>query len=266
MNVWGYLGTEVALYPIHDKVQTEYYVKNGEWTLESTSVDRIPGGLVTSDKIKFNFRIKRKPMFLVINVILPIAFMAVINLLVFVLPAESGERVSYSVTVLLALAVFMTLVGDNLPKTSEPMPIFSYYLMLVLTLSTLMTVVTILNLHVYFKKGKVIAWCGSITRTILCHQCRFRRNKISQSNNIPIGSGKENGHTVGAAITEVDAMHDLKNRTWIGISLNSPDVLPEVTWQDVSTAIDRICLLIFFSASVIVNTVFLIILAENKDL
>ena len=65
-------------------------------------------------------------MYVIINIILPILFLNQLNVLVFMLPAESGERVSYSLTVLLSIAVFMTIVGDTLPRTSEPTPLISY--------------------------------------------------------------------------------------------------------------------------------------------
>ncbi|XP_053385112.1 acetylcholine receptor subunit alpha-like [Mercenaria mercenaria] len=246
-NTWGYVGTEVYLIPFMEEVDTTHFTKNGEWTLNSTSVTRIPGGLYTSDTIYFNFSIKRKPMFLIINVILPIIFMAVINMLVFLLPAESGERVSYSVTVLLALAVFMTLVGDNLPKTSEPMPVLSYYLMILLALSTLMTVTTILNLRLCFKKGQVPACVRSLYRILYCFPCRFRKKKFLKINQVYPIDGKN------------------KNKIPVVTVDNSAKDEPEITWQDISVAVDWVALVVFLLGTIIVNAVFLVILAENKD-
>ncbi|XP_053385113.1 neuronal acetylcholine receptor subunit beta-3-like [Mercenaria mercenaria] len=248
-NVWGYVGTEVYLIPFLDEVDTTSFTENGEWALDSTSVTRIPGGLSTSDTIRFSFSIKRKSTFLIINVILPIVFMAVINMLVFLLPAESGERLSYSVTVLLALAVFMTLVGDNLPKTSEPMPVLSYYLMILLILSTLMTVTTIFNLNIYFKKGQVPACWRRLYRIIFCFPCRFRKKKIHKNNKVYPND------CINDSKTPIETV-DISDR-------EEPE--PEITWQDLSVAVDWIALAVFFVGTIIVNAVFLVILAKNKD-
>lgn len=250
---WGYLGYEVVLIPAADEVGTTYYSPNGEWDLLSTSVIRIPGETYTSDTLVFTFQLKRKPTFLVVNVILPIIFMAMINLLVFILPAESGERVGFCVTVLLALAVFMTLVADNLPKTSKPMAVLSYYLMIVLILSTLMTVVTIVNLRVYFKKTDVPSWCGCFTGAILCVRCRFRPNNsmetVKLSKVYPLEKDPKKR-------TQRAEKHDA--------SQDQP-AAPEITWSDVSKAVDLLALILFLSATIIVNAVFMNILVYNKS-
>jgi hypothetical protein len=185
-------------------------------------------------------------MFLIVNGALPIAFMAMINILVFVLPAESGERISYSVTVLLALAVFMTLVGDNLPKTSEPMPILSYYLMILLILSTLMTVTTILNLSIYFKKGQVPGCIKSLFRFVYCFRCRFGRKTDKNNKVYPIDNTNKRKITVVTTISS-----DIEE--------------PDITWQDISTCIDWIAMAFFFFGTIIINAIFLSTMAKNKD-
>ena len=81
-------------------------------------------------RVKYIFQLERKPQYVIINIILPISFLNLLNALVFVLPAESGERVSYSLTVLLSIAVFMTIVSDIPPRTSEPTPLISYLLLI----------------------------------------------------------------------------------------------------------------------------------------
>ena len=48
---------------------------------------------------------------------------------------------SYSLTVLLSIAVFMTIVGDTLPRTSEPTPLISYLLLVSFVISSLVSFV-----------------------------------------------------------------------------------------------------------------------------
>jgi uncharacterized membrane protein len=48
--------------------------------------------------------------------------------LVFLLPVESGERTSFSFTLLLTLIVFMTMVSDRLPSSND-ISIFNMYLL-----------------------------------------------------------------------------------------------------------------------------------------
>ena len=45
----------------------------------------------------------------------------------FLLPVESGEKVALEITVLLSLAVFLLLVSESLPPSSEDFPIIGKF-------------------------------------------------------------------------------------------------------------------------------------------
>ena len=72
---------------------------------------------------------ERKARYTVINMIIPIILLSIMDLLVFWLPPESGEKVSLGITVLLSFSVFLLVVEERLPRTSENMPILSEYTM-----------------------------------------------------------------------------------------------------------------------------------------
>ena len=145
---WGYNLMEIRLNPPDDTVGIALFIGNGAWSIDKTTARHsIFGG--QASEITFELYLKRKPAFVIINVILPIMFLGLLNVLVFVLVPESGERVSFCITVLLAITVFMTIISDTLPKTSEPVPFISYTLMLNVVTSALITLVTILNMRLY---------------------------------------------------------------------------------------------------------------------
>ncbi|XP_072040020.1 neuronal acetylcholine receptor subunit alpha-7-like isoform X2 [Amphiura filiformis] len=75
----------------------------------------------------FTVVLKRRPMFHILSFILPCALLSILNLLAFILPTASGEKVSLGITNLLAVVLFQQLIGDTLPPSSESMPIISYY-------------------------------------------------------------------------------------------------------------------------------------------
>lgn len=56
-----------------------------------------------------------------------ISFSTALTLLSFYLPPESGERLTLVITNLLALTVFMLLVVEIIPVTSETVPLISIY-------------------------------------------------------------------------------------------------------------------------------------------
>ena len=66
---------------------------------------------------------RRKPLYYVMNIMLPCLMLSLLDLLVFCLPPESGEKVSLGITVLLSFSVFLLVIADNVPQTSETAPL-----------------------------------------------------------------------------------------------------------------------------------------------
>ena len=156
---WGILPSEVVIKSPLSIVSIGFYGNNPEWDLTKTSVaDSIAGNQLSM--VTFNLTFSRKPAFLTINVLIPIIFLSILNTVVFLLPHESGERVSFAITVLLSFTVFLNIIGDNIPKTSSPMPYLCYYVVIVMVTSGLITLSTILSqkLHHACMQGPVPTW------------------------------------------------------------------------------------------------------------
>ena len=173
MISWGYAAVQINLITPVNKIKLDYYNEHGTWELINTeSLNHTLNGLPL---IYLKIHMRRRSLFYTINVILPVMFMVILNILVFALPVESGERISYSITVLLALAVFMTLVGENLPKTSKPMSILGYFLLADLILSALICFFTIYGLNVYFRddvERPVPPWIKRLVNLCRCRSTR----------------------------------------------------------------------------------------------
>ena len=82
-----------------------------------------------------------------INIILPVVFLGLLNGLVFIIPAETGEKSGYSVTVFLSLAVFLTIISTLLPVNSEKVSIFGIYLLLQVLIGVFILFVTTIQLR-----------------------------------------------------------------------------------------------------------------------
>ena len=129
------------------------FTENGEWdVLSITTTDSI----VYLDgqqycRVHFIFELRRRPLYHILNTLLPVILMASLTIFVFKLSAESGERIGMSLTVLLAYAVYLTLISENIPRTSKSVSILSIYLTFILALSALSVILTIFVLDVYFK-------------------------------------------------------------------------------------------------------------------
>lgn len=72
-------------------------------------------------EITYTLLLKRRSSFYIFNLLLPCFLISFLAPLGFYLPADSGEKVSLGVTVLLALTVFQLLVAESMPP-AESMP------------------------------------------------------------------------------------------------------------------------------------------------
>lgn len=72
--------------------------------------------------ITYTVLLQRRSLFYIFNLLLPCFLISFLAPLGFYLPADSGEKVSLGVTVLLALTVFQLMVAESMPP-SESVPL-----------------------------------------------------------------------------------------------------------------------------------------------
>ena len=250
MYIWAYTASEVRLISVRDDIDTEALMhgEHGTWKLLNTSVkSEAMDGVF---RATLTFRLERKSLYVIVNVVLPILFLSFLNILVFMLPAHSGERVSYAITVLLAIAVFMTIITDTLPKKSEPLPLISYFLMIDLIVSVLTSLFTILNLRIYHtdEHSPVPDWLKSAIRFLM--KGNNGRRKIFKS------KSREYQHDA-AFDDEISAKEPNSNSA--GQSGNSRGKEIEIQWKDISKLIDYNLFILFSLVTFTSLTIFLII-------
>ncbi|CAF2381187.1 unnamed protein product [Rotaria sp. Silwood2] len=71
----------------------------------------------------FHINMKRNYQFYVNHMIFPFSILSCLTLFVFWLPPDSGEKITLTITILLALTVFLQLISDYTPKASSNLPI-----------------------------------------------------------------------------------------------------------------------------------------------
>jgi len=131
-------------------------------------------------RLYFYVELKRQPMFFVLNLILPICLMSILNVFVFLLPADSGERVGYAITVLLAIAVFLTISSDSLPATSNPrISTISLLFFTDVIISAIIVILVIIGLRFYHRrdKSKVSNIATKFVKFMRCLRCKCNAKK-----------------------------------------------------------------------------------------
>ena len=95
----------------------------------------------------FNITVRRKPLFYYINLLAPCVVFNILTLVVFLLPFDSGEKISLSITILAALSVFQIHLMDIMPVTSVTIPIIMRYISFTIVMVVLSVGVSILSLN-----------------------------------------------------------------------------------------------------------------------
>ena len=104
-----------------------YNDANQEWAVDGISAERhvkyYACCVEPYPDVTFTINMRRGSLFYIINLIAPCFLIFLISFLGFFLPVESGEKVNLEITILLALVVFLLMVGETMPPTPDAIPI-----------------------------------------------------------------------------------------------------------------------------------------------
>uniref|UniRef100_A0A914YT91 Uncharacterized protein n=1 Tax=Panagrolaimus superbus TaxID=310955 RepID=A0A914YT91_9BILA len=145
-NIFVVTGFQVDITNRSDNVDLTNYVVSGEFDLIRVHQKR---RVVKYTYVTFYIHIRRKTLYYMYNIIFPCLMMSILTLLVFLLPPDSGEKISLGITVLLAFSVFVLAIAEKMPETSDSVPLIEIYLTVVMGMSSISVVMTVvvLNFH-----------------------------------------------------------------------------------------------------------------------
>ncbi|XP_013885502.1 neuronal acetylcholine receptor subunit alpha-10 [Austrofundulus limnaeus] len=149
---WTHNGNQMDLINALDSADLTDFVPNVEWEVLGMPAKKnvILYGCCSDPypDITFTLHLKRRASFYIFNLLIPCMMISILAPLGFYLPADSGEKISLGVTVLLALTVFQLLVAESMPPSESVPLIGKYYIatMMMVTASTALTIF-IMNIH-----------------------------------------------------------------------------------------------------------------------
>uniref|UniRef100_A0A3B3SSW3 Cholinergic receptor nicotinic alpha 9 subunit n=2 Tax=Paramormyrops kingsleyae TaxID=1676925 RepID=A0A3B3SSW3_9TELE len=150
---WTYNGNQVDIAMGMDSGDLSDFVENVEWECQGMpAVKNVIMYGCCSDPypdITYTVLLKRRSSFYIFNLLLPCLMISFLAPLGFYLPADSGEKVSLGVTVLLALTVFQLMVAESMPP-SESVPLIGKYYIATMTMITASTALTIFIMNIHF--------------------------------------------------------------------------------------------------------------------
>ncbi|XP_010895760.2 neuronal acetylcholine receptor subunit alpha-9-II isoform X2 [Esox lucius] len=150
---WTYNGNQVDIAMGMGSGDLSDFVENVEWECHGMPATKnvIMYGCCSDPypDITYTVLLQRRSSFYIFNLLLPCFLISFLAPLGFYLPADSGEKVSLGVTVLLALTVFQLMVAESMPP-SESVPLIGKYYIATMTMITASTALTIFIMNIHF--------------------------------------------------------------------------------------------------------------------
>ncbi|KAL9951243.1 hypothetical protein ACROYT_G043869 [Oculina patagonica] len=235
----------IKLFKVKNKFATRF-VKSGDWDIEN-----IEGKISETDhgdccpfnfsEVVYTLQMKRKSLYYMFYLAIPSVTLTVLALSSFLIHVESGERIGFVTTILLAMIVFLLVIPSYLPVTSDGLPILGVNLQITMIIIALVLFANIFVLRVYFMEGTPPNWIEN-----LCHFCSVRKSKrvkrihVTQPDGVYPAIEKSSATISGIEMTEsIRGSPGLVER----------EEERQFTWRMVSIKMDHVFFVIFVIAS-----------------
>ncbi|XP_033746999.1 acetylcholine receptor subunit alpha-like [Pecten maximus] len=194
--------------------------------------------------------------------ILPLCMMTAINSFVFILPVDSGERVGFSITNLLSIAVFLTIVTEALPEASMPqISILCYLLLTQMAMSVLIMLLTILSIKIYLSEEEKVPQHYITFVNIMGYRCRKKKSETATvtPTEISVTPASRDANNKKDNSRKKSPPEQRKPTTADETTSKSDDEVA-ITWKTVGNAFDKACLLFIIMTSLVINMTFMVYL------
>ncbi|KAH7731108.1 CBN-ACR-21 protein [Aphelenchoides avenae] len=185
---WAYDGTKIDITLPSRLGDQSNYMTSTEWHLHLIRAEK--SFVVYSccpepyPFVDVHIAIQRRPMFYVFNLILPCVLISGIALLGFYMPSDSGEKVTLGITSLLSTTVFLMLVAEGMPPTSEALPLIGVYYGITIFIVSLATAMTVFTLNVHHHGRNADAVPEFVQRLAFDYAAKFLFLKIEHYHSI----------------------------------------------------------------------------------
>ncbi|KAK5881485.1 hypothetical protein CesoFtcFv8_022276 [Champsocephalus esox] len=133
-----------------DVMRTQY-----EWLfLNMTVTTNNASDLISQDIIIYTITMKRRSLLYIVNFLVPVLFFLCLDLASFLISDSGGEKLSFKVTVLLAVTVLQLILNEILPASSNRIPLIAVYCIGIFALMLLSLLETILVMHLIEKDSQ----------------------------------------------------------------------------------------------------------------
>ncbi|XP_073230148.1 neuronal acetylcholine receptor subunit alpha-7-like [Porites lutea] len=240
----------------YEEMLSDRFLSNGNWDLQDIQIST-----ATTDhencchtnfsEIVYTLKIARRPLYYLFYLVGPCIILLFLNLTSFLIPVESGERIGFVTTILLAMIVFLLLMSSLLPETSSFVPKLGINLMVTMVIMCMVLLSNILVLKLFFMEDHPPKWL----QRLFCFFQRKNRKRDAQIQDVSSANGThlpgvESPGSSHQAIQNLEHLQGSKK-----VDKRSEEKVEELTWQKVSIKLDNVFFFLFSLIAVITYAV-----------
>ncbi|VDM37707.1 unnamed protein product [Toxocara canis] len=151
LTISSWTNSKSALdYYADDHVNMQSFIPNEEWDVMSFNIYRHEYKYACCAEpwviIEASLIIRRKPLYYVVNLIIPTSIITIVAITGFFTPASTSddrtEKINLGITTLLAMSILMLMVSDQMPTTSEFVPLIAWFYLSIIIIISIGTFLT----------------------------------------------------------------------------------------------------------------------------
>ncbi|UMM34994.1 hypothetical protein L5515_007816 [Caenorhabditis briggsae] len=155
LTISSWTNSKSALdYYADPQVSMQSFIPNEEWQVKSFEIHRHEYKYACCAEpwviLQASLVIQRKPLYYLVNLIIPTSIITLVAITGFFTPASTDddrtEKINLGITTLLAMSILMLMVSDQMPTTSEFVPLIAWFylsIIIIISIGTFLTSVVL---------------------------------------------------------------------------------------------------------------------------
>ncbi|XP_072023062.1 neuronal acetylcholine receptor subunit alpha-10-like [Amphiura filiformis] len=255
-----------------------WFLSNGVWDIVAVRTKRVIVKYLCCPEpypeVHYVLVFKHHAAFYIYYMILPCFALSILSLVVFYLPPDCGEKLTYSVTNLLALIVFQQIIAGNIPPTSDDPPLIGTYFLCMIVMVCVSVIATGIVMHMSALSQPVPRWVKRVflhfLPRVLCLSPDANEDSSDGTKTFQIANPNSR-ESIESSVEELHAnsanqvsstsvfeerLDKLENIVKMNLANRNGQTFEKMQWRRVSIIADRL-LLNTFSLFMIVCTVYI---------
>ncbi|XP_048761401.1 neuronal acetylcholine receptor subunit alpha-9-like [Ostrea edulis] len=266
---WIHTKSEIDMFSKSETGDLTSFIVDQEWIVVSLQAAKITELFNCCDEpfssILYKLVIKRKATFYIITMILPFFALTMLSIAGFVLPLNSHEKIAFHMDIVLTVTVFLLLIHDTLPSSSEFFPTIGIYFSITLLLMCVSCVMSAIVLYLFYHDRSdedVPDWVRLYLAKGL-QQKPVNSGNTEATNNVPENNEEEERNRAMPEWMRIFLVQGEGEKEVLDQNIMTTDKSKK--WEKLAYRLDRFFAVFYIFVTILNTTAFLIVLSQNDE-